>query len=134
MSINSLYYFLCLMLFYKFFCAMHLVSNSFVNNTWLPFFPLVDTFMMEEEDTMLMDTMENNNSNDFCSLTSPGSNDSPLLHPNTPLTPATPKTPNPTVGTTDLDKVVSQVHVKEEDDHSDDEIKQEEGLDDDKVS
>uniref|UniRef100_A0A2P2IE70 LIM/homeobox protein Lhx1-like n=1 Tax=Hirondellea gigas TaxID=1518452 RepID=A0A2P2IE70_9CRUS len=94
---------------------------------------LTETFLMEDEDdTMLMDTMENNN--DFGPLTSPQSTDA--MNPHTPLTPATPKTPTPilssnAVATTDLDKANS-VHSKDEDDHSDDEIEGEKGLDDDK--
>lgn len=90
---------------------------------------------MEDEDTLLMDTMDNNN--DFGPLTSPASTDVPALNPHTPLTPATPKPPTPIMSsnsvTTDLDKANS-VHSKDEDEHSDDEIDGEKGLDDDKVS
>lgn len=91
--------------------------------------------MMEDEDAMLMDTMDN--PNDFGPLTSPPSTEVSQMNPHTPLTPATPKPPTPIMssnpGATDLDKANS-VHSKDEDEHSDDDIEGDKGLDDDKVN
>lgn len=92
--------------------------------------------MMEDEDPMVMESMDH--SSEFGPLTSPASAELPLINPHTPLTPATPKTPTPILsgnaatGVTDLDKANS-VHSKDEDEHSDDDLETEKGLDDDKV-
>ncbi|KAF2351750.1 Homeobox domain [Trinorchestia longiramus] len=117
----------------KFVCKQDYTNSKLTGETG--HLSPTDTFMMEDEDTVLMDTMDN--SNDFGSLTSPSSTEVLVGNPHTPLTPSTPKTPTPLMNTsgatTDLDKSSVLPHLKEEDDHTDDEVDSEKGLDDDKT-
>ncbi|XP_018012662.1 LIM/homeobox protein Lhx1 isoform X2 [Hyalella azteca] len=108
-------------------------KDDFINSKFLS--AETDTFMMEDDDTMIMDTVDT--PSELGPLTSPPSSEANFVNPHTPLTPATPKTPTPLLNTpgptTDLDKPLGLPHLKEEDEHSEDEIDSEKGLDDDKT-